>query len=328
MALESQLPSLLLFKWVDELLTNPPSTAYCLLPRQLSLRMLPAVEEDITINKPLTNTRAHTAHTHTHTHTLSGNDREKGWSVFNGAAVVAPFAHTLADAHTHTHTHTHTLTHREWERERDTHTHTHTHIYTHAQRMRERDTDTHTHRNHPWTHPWEKDQSRGGAELAAHTHTATHTHSYTHTHTHTHTHTARLSRHWSASLHPTAGVSEGSAAVLCSRGLETLEWAIFFSLLTSIFGLDIGGPQPPSFFHCFPTYWFPVCSARTVWALVPTLQIQTAIRPHSSERQYDTTETTRICAISWWGRTHKLCLRCRAQGQQPSAQPAMYSGHG
>lgn len=48
---------------------------------------------------------------------------------------------------------------------------------------------------------------------------------------HTHTHIERLSSHWSASLHPTAGVSEGSAAVLCSRGLETLEWAIFSPLL-------------------------------------------------------------------------------------------------
>lgn len=37
------------------------------------------------------------------------------------------------------------------------------------------------------------------------------------------THAESLGPHWSASLRPTAGVPEGSAAVLRSRGLETLE---------------------------------------------------------------------------------------------------------
>lgn len=85
-------------------------------------------------------------------------------------------------------------------------------------------TDTHTLKNHLWTHPQEMDLSSGGAEFAAQAHTRIHTH------------TERLHPHWLTSLHPTAGVSEGSAAVLCSRGLETLEWAIFSPSLLLFLG--------------------------------------------------------------------------------------------
>lgn len=121
---------------------------------------------------------------------------------------------------------------------------------------------THTLKNHLWTHPQEMDLSSGGAEFAAQAHTRIHTH------------TERLHPHWLTSLHPTAGVSEGSAAVLCSRGLETLEWAIFFPLSTSIFGLDIEGPQPPSFSTVFQNTGSQC--ALFVWHSVPSLQIKTA----------------------------------------------------
>lgn len=187
------------------------------------VRMPLAVEEDITINKQLTDT-------------LWQIMTERRVSLAEaGSAVVAPFAHMLARAH----------------------------IHTHSESISEL-----IHEKRIW------------AELAAQTHV----------------HTERLRPHWSASLHPTTGVSEGSAAVLCSRGLERLERAIF-PPLTSIFGLDIEGPQLPSFSRFFSQRTGSQC------ALPARLQSRlcrciTAARPVNKEMQHDTAEATRICAIS------------------------------
>lgn len=121
-----------------------------------------------------------------------------------------------------------------------------------------------THWNHLWDHPWEQDLSGGGAELAA----------QPQPHSHPHTH-ERLSSHWSASLHPTARVSEGSAAALCSRGLETLEWAIF-SPPYFYFWAGYRRSTASLIFHCFPTNWFPASAASAAPASLPLVQKQAA----------------------------------------------------
>ena len=107
--------------------------------------------ENITINKPLATTHAHAhAHTHTHTHGVQcqGMTESRIGLSLAEAAVVAPFAHMLADAHTHTLTHTHA--------------------------------HTHAHRNHLWTHPWE------GSELWRSWLSRTDTHTQITTDAHTH----------------------------------------------------------------------------------------------------------------------------------------------
>ena len=140
---------------------------------------------------------------------------------------------------------------------------------------------THTHRSHHWSHPQEKELSCGGAEFAAQTRTPTHTH------------TERLSPHWLTSLHPTAGVSEGSAAALCSRGLETLEWA-FFSPLTSILGCI---STVLSLAHFPPFFNILVPSVDCLLSFTAFTADGNSSKAWNSQRQYDTTETTGICAI-------------------------------
>jgi len=114
-------------------------------------------------------------------------------------------------------------------------------------------------------------------------------------HRRTHTHTERLSPHWLTSLHPTAGVSEGSAAALCSRGLETLEWAFFFPPLLLFLGCISKIMSLPHFPQLFNIL---VPSVQGLCSLPGFSADRNSSKACCSQRQYDTTETTRE-SVQW-----------------------------